>query len=476
MGWAALNGGAYSAESVIANAQRCANLYPEANPAETSPATPVTHYLTPGISALCAPGGNGVRGLYRSTAGILYSVIAANVYRINADFTSTLLGNIANHPTPVSMKDNGSIVVLVDGTAAGYWWDMATDTFHTIADAAFFGSRRVCFLDGFFVFSVPGLSNQFYISPYFWNGTDPFDPTQIAQKTGGPDPILNISVINGELWLIGSLTTEVWFDAGGQDFPFARQPGVFIEHGMVAAYSIAESDVQNMWLSRDIQGQAVVFKGAAYSAVRISNHAVENAIQGYAEVDDAIGFTYQENGHTFYFLIFPNADKTWVYDFATEQWHERVWTNPSDQTEHRHRANCYAFAYNTPIVGDWENSNVYRFALNILNDNGAPIVRRRGFPHILDSQSGARVSYSAFRVKLDVSQLGAGAVLSMRFSNDAGANFGSPLTLTATGNSKQALLWRRLGMGRDRVFEVFWSFGYKTALNGAWVETEKAET
>lgn len=47
-----LTGGAYQAKSIIANAQRCVNLYPEANPPISTPPVPVTHYLTPGLKAI----------------------------------------------------------------------------------------------------------------------------------------------------------------------------------------------------------------------------------------------------------------------------------------------------------------------------------------------------------------------------------------------------------------------------------------
>lgn len=42
-----LLGGAYQAKSIIANAQRCVNLYPEVNPNQGS--SPTTHYPTPGL-------------------------------------------------------------------------------------------------------------------------------------------------------------------------------------------------------------------------------------------------------------------------------------------------------------------------------------------------------------------------------------------------------------------------------------------
>ena len=55
--------GAYQARSLIAGAQRCVNLYPEHNPDDSQAPVPVTHYLTPGLTLLCAfPDAAVVRG------------------------------------------------------------------------------------------------------------------------------------------------------------------------------------------------------------------------------------------------------------------------------------------------------------------------------------------------------------------------------------------------------------------------------
>ena len=44
-----LTGGAYQAASLIAGAQRCVNLIPEAIPPSDGEPVPMTHYPTPGL-------------------------------------------------------------------------------------------------------------------------------------------------------------------------------------------------------------------------------------------------------------------------------------------------------------------------------------------------------------------------------------------------------------------------------------------
>lgn len=476
-----LNAGAYTARSLIANCQRCVNLIPEINPQDTGPPVVVTHNLTPGLTPLIQPSTGTVRGMWRASNGALIVVIGANVYFVDLviNFGWTLMGTIAQGTTPVSMADNGAVGVIVDGTAKGYYWVVGNTVLFPIVDAAFYGANFVCYLDGYFIFNRPA-TNQFYVSPVFWNGTDALDPLYIASKIGGPDQIIAVASIHRELWLIGQITSEVWFNSGAADFPFERLPGVFVDHGMIRGWSIAQADESLLWLGRDRQGQLIVFQSDQYNAVRVSNHALEFEMQQYEPFVDAIGFCYQQEGHTFYVLVFPTADKTWVYDLATKLWHERTWTD-GDGVEHRHRANCALNVYNRIICGDWQSGDLYKWDLGAYTDNGVPIVRRRGFPHL--TKDSRRVSYDALTLDMqvgDIHNLGDGEepTVMLRWSDTRGASWGNPVTLPvgSTGDYYRSLQVQRLGMARDRVFEVFWSFPYKTALQGPWVTASPAET
>lgn len=473
-----LLGGAYSARSVIANAQRCVNLYPEQNPQVNQAPVPVTHYLTPGLLLRTTLGATPIRGMYTTSRGTLFVVAGANVYVISNAFAATLVGSITSSTGAVSMSDNGLLVVLVDGgVGSGWTFDIAGGGFAPIVDPNFLGANNVAFLDGFFIFAL-SFTQIFYLSPIYWDGVAPFDPTQIASKSGGSDPILAIEVVRRELWLVGSLTSEVWYNSGAQDFPFERQPGVFVEHGTAALNSVTSADIALFFLGADRQGRGVVFILKDYQALRISTHAIEKDFQAYSTISDAVGFTYQQDGHTFYFLTFPTANKTWVYDMATEQWHERTWTNPADGSENRHRGGAIAAAYQSIVVGDWQSGRVYTFELDTYTDNGDPIVRRRGFPHFVNGLK--RVSYACFIADMEVGGGVPGSFVNVRWSDTRGATWGTPVAMDMrfgqTDQYYRSLSIRRLGMARDRVFELFWSFASKTALNGASIDIEPAET
>lgn len=563
----ALDGGFYQAKSVIANAQRCVNLYPELNQPDAP--TKVTTYLTPGLTLLALPPVAGPSRLnYRASNGDFYRVVGSNVYYVDPSWTHTLVGTIANLPSMCSMADDGLVIALVDGSTAGYAIDMTTRQFGTITSPNFYGADRTDYLDTFLLFNRPK-TNQFYISasepdynilaaPFgsvdsgtidggtlYVDGTyvtvpliggsgtgavatvvvlggivtgvtlssggtgyiigdalsasntdlggsgsgfvytvntiggNAFDPLDIAGKVGYSDLLSTLIVMYQQIWLIGTLTSEVWQNTGAADFTFQECYGqAIINYGTSAIYSVCQQDINTFWLSQSREGQAIVVKGTGYAASRISTYAIENEFSTYSTISDAIGFIYQQEGHSFYFLTFPTANKTWVYDISSELWHERAWLDAQGNF-HRHRANCGANVYGKIAVGDWQNGNLYAFDLKNYTDNGTPIPRIRSFPHSVNESN--RISYMAFSADMDVGQSLLpvdNPVVSLRWSDDRGVSYSNALeqSLGNTGQYKTNLQWNRLGMARDRVFELSWSCNAKTALQGAWIDLQQAAT
>lgn len=469
-----LLGGAYEARSIIADAQKCVNLFLENNPKGAE--TPTTHYPTPGLVALNTQlVGGPVRGLYTATNGDLFAAIGSKLYFVNSSWNLVFLANFVDtgRTTPVSMVDSGTWLLAVDGSVNGIKVELSTHNTFLVADSNFMGGDRVDFMDTYFVLNVPG-SQQFYCS---LSDELVFDGLYYASKTGAGDSVVGVICKHRELWVLGTRTTEIWYNAGGAAFPFAELPGSFVEHGCVAKYSIAKQDLSNYWLGIDQQGHGIVFVGQGYAAKRISTHALENSIQAYPRIDDAIGFCYQQQGHVFYVLTFPTADVTWVFDAATEQWHQRAWMDSNGQL-HRHRANCVAFAYGKVVVGDWQYGYLYEWDMDTYTDVGDPILRVRGFPHLVND--GKRVHYTSFIANMQVGEYSTEQPpeIALRWSDDRGKTWGTPVTqsMGEIGEYLTTITWRRLGMARDRVFELAWTAPIRTALNSAYIDNIPAQT
>lgn len=305
-----------------------------------------------------------------------------------------------------------------------------------------------------------------------------FDPLDIAAKTGAADNIVAAVTVHGELWLIGLLTTEVWYDAGAADFAYQRIQGAFVDHGCAAPYSISSVDISLLWLSQDRQGNCIVLMTDGYSVRRVSPHALENLWQSYETISDAIGYIYQIEGHAFYVLTFPTADQTYVYDISQNQWHR--WSSiDANGVFHRHRSNCFAYAYDRLLVGDYQNGNLYELRTDVFTDNGVAIPRIRRFPHLVED--GKRVVYDGFQADIATGQVASGTSAEpmqvfLRWSDDRGFSFGNAVSQSMGGPGQYQVSpqWNRLGYARDRVFEISWSGDCDTALQGCWIRVRPA--
>jgi len=366
----------------------------------------------------------------------------------------------------VSMADNGFEMLIVDGTAAGYHVDLTTKAFTNVTDPNFYGATRVDVADTYFILNRPGTQN-WYIS---LTNEAVFNALDIASKTSTPDPLKSVIVVSNYLLLPGELTTEVWYNSGAADFTYEKIAGAFIEHGLHATYSLAKYESSAFWLSQNEQGQRIILRYAGLQTERISTYAIEAEIGSYSAASDAVAFCYQKGGHVFYQISFPSANKTWVWDDAAKLWHERQSLDASGNWG-RHLAHVGTFAFGRNLCGDYANGNLYEIDFDTYTDNGNPIQRIRGFPHLQDE--GNIVAYRRFVADMDSgNSLSGSPMVSLRWSDDRGHSWGNPveLPLGGAGEYDTSIQFWGLGAARHRVFELSWAEDCKTALNGAWID------
>jgi hypothetical protein len=473
-----LTGGDYQARGLIASAQTCVNLYPEPNP-EGSP-SPYTYYPTEGLSFFFRPvGASGtVRCLYSASNARRFGIIGNQVWFLNGPGptpgpnSSFLVGTIGSISGPAAMQDNGIVVVVVDGSANGWYFPInpGPNDVTQISDPAFYGANTIAYLDTFLIFNNPN-TNQWYVSPsnYAGNST-PFDGTYLVAKTTDPDTVAAVAVVGQMLWIIGIYNIELWYDSGASDFPFQRLSGVAINCGCMAPSSVVVDDGNIYWLGRSQHGSRQVRLGNGTEATIISTRAVEDAIASYHTVSDAIGMIYQLNGHSYYILTFPTADATWVYDATTQLWHQRASLMP-DGLQHRWRPTALMLIDDEIHAGDaMGDGSIYLITPHVLaDDNGTaigalPITRTRDFPHIM--ADGRRGIFRQFTLDMTT---GTNQTVYVSMSADRGNTFSAPIALsTGATPDTYPTLWR-LGLSRDVVFRVSWSFAVETALNGAFL-------
>jgi hypothetical protein len=435
-------GQAYASRSPILASQTLVNLYAEGT--EGNSGDMGAFYGTPGLTSLVAASG-AVRGL-RVAGGKLYAAIGNAAYRIDSSYSAVNLGALPYDTSPVAIIDNGSQVAFAH-SQGWHWVSYSGTTIKPVVNSPV--GSILTEMDNYVIFTTSTLG-QFGITALADLST--IDPLDIASAEGAPDNLVSVIADHREVWLFGENTIEIWSDTGAQFFPFERSPGGFIEQGCVAKWSPAKLDNSVFWIGRDRNGQGVVYRANAYIPQRISTHAIEFAINNYGDISDAIGFSYQEEGHSFYWLTFPSADASWVYDVATNGWHQRSWLDSTTGLSHRHRANCYAFFNKSHIVGDWENGNIYRMGLDVGNDNGAVIYRERAFEVPESENKRVRMDYLELMATVGDSATPTSQIW-MQISKDGGRTWGYKRfqTMGDIGETYVRSRWRHMGMGRNIV-------------------------
>ena len=497
-------GSTYVARSVNAADARMVNLFPEIVPEAGK--EPAFLNRAPGLKLLNTIGNGPIRGLwaFSSNDANAFVVSGTQLYKITTAYVATLIGTVAG-TGPVSMADNGT-QLFIAANGPSYIYNNTTNAFGQITDPDFPGAVTVCYLDGYFVFNEPN-SQKLWITALL-DGTS-IDPLEFASTEGSPDGLVAVAANFREVWAFGTNSIEVWFDSGATDFPLQRIQGAFNELGCAAPYSVAKMDNGLFWLGRDRRGEGIVYRANGYTGQRISTHAVEWQIQQYDDMSDAIGYTYQQDGHSFYVLVFPNANTTWVYDAATQAWHERAGFNNGAFT--RHRSNCQMAFNNKIVVGDFENGNIYAFDLNDFSDNGGiqkwlrswralPTGQnnlKRTTQHMmqLDCESGVglngyvlpeviylqtenddflttEASDYLIAEQQTVATQGADPQVMLRWSDDGGHTWSNEhwASMGKIGQYYKRVIWRRLGMTvklRDRVYEASGTDPVKIAIMGA---------
>ena len=495
-------GSAYVARSVNAADNQMINMFPEVVPEGGKEAAFLQR--APGLNYLATMGAGPVRGLWQF-GNYGYAVSGTTLYKIDTDFNVVSKGTVSG-TGQVSMVDNGTQMFIAAG-ATGYIYNAGTDVFAQITDVDFAGAVTVGFIDGYFVYNQPN-SQKFWVTSLY-DGTS-VDPLDFASAEGSPDNLVSLIVNHREVWLFGQSTVEVWYNAGLPDFPLARIQGAFIEIGCAAPFSVAKLDNGVFWLSSDARGRGMVYRSNGYAGVRISTHSVEWQIQQYADITDAVAYTYQQDGHSFYVLNFPSADITWVYDVATQTWHQRAgWLN-NQYT--RHRGNCQMAFNGQIVIGDYLTGDIYSYDLNVYTEAGAVQKWLRSWRALptgtnnlrrttqhslqLDCETGvgldgAQPATTTYLSSISSDAASAGAIsgeseettseiivqgsdpqVMLRWSDDGGHTWSNEhwRSMGKIGQTGRRVLWRRLGLTmklRDRVYEVSGTDPVKIAIMGA---------
>jgi hypothetical protein len=491
---------------------------------------------------ITALGGSAALSFSITAAGTGYAVgdtitVTGGIYSQQATYTVATIGGsgavtglttvnngvytvVPGTPSATTTSGNGTglTLTLTFGTGTGNTGSYVVTPSQTVSsttlyalnfsvlpttDGAFSGADVVDIVDNYFVYNRPGTQQ--------WGSSNPLSPISsslaFSSKDGAPDNLISMIVDHREVYLLGENSSEVWVDSGLFPFAFQRIPGTSTQHGIAAKFSVARLGNSFAYLSKNIRGDGQIMMMNGYTPTRISNHAVENSIEG-AVISDARAWTYLIEGHEVYVISFPTLDLTWAYDIASGMWHKWLWVD-NNNVFHRHRGNCHSHFQNMSLVGDWENGQIYMLDPNTYTDSGQEIRRVRRAPHLVsdfqrqffselqilfqpgvglngnvtgqysptNGVAGVGVAGLAIAGQANLATLGANPQAMLRWSNDGGSTWSNEhwVSIGVQGRYKNRAIWRRLGQARDRVYEVVVTDPIKAVIVAANLKAEAGE-
>lgn len=452
-------GPSYQSASYMADAERLINFYLE--PTE-SPSAPSQYALipTPGFSVFAAVAQAPIRAIGLAGSRVFF-IAGFALHELFANGTTILRGTVASDRNPATITWDGPTGghLFITSGGIGYGYDLNTNTLTANVTAlpatmGAFLSDRFLALDA--TTSTLQASNQLSTT---------FNPLLIAVRSAEADPWISMTVVHNEIWLFGSLTTEVWYDAGASPFPFQPIAGAFLEQGIAAPFSATRDASPLQWIGQNTQGARVVWQANGYIPQRVSTHGIEAQLSTMSTVSDAISFTYQDRGHLLWCPVFPTADQAFHYDIplGNAGWAERLFWNTQTGTWNALRVGFHVYAFDQHLVGDRQTGTIFTMSPSVYTDvNGAALRRMRQPPRLSVEQK--RVRFNRLQLTMDVGQglisgQGSDPQVMLRSSNDGGQTWAMERWASAgpIGAYGTRVFWTRLGSGRNRVDQLTFS-------------------
>lgn len=475
MDYKAFVGPSYRSQSYVADQEECINRFVEAVEGPGAP-FPTVLLPVPGFRSFATSPVSGCRGMYTDASGRCFAVFFSTLYEISVLGVMTARGTLATDANPVTFCTNGpDDQLFITSGDHGYCYTLATNVLTEVLTS---GATQGGFLDGYFI-AFDRTGNQIRISDLF-DGLV-WDPTQFLARSTGADPWMAMIVTPYyQVVLGGKLTGDILTNVGTFPFPFAPDKSAAFAEGVAATFSMQQAGKATTWVSTNGAGGYQVMAAIGYNPHRISNHAIERLLKQMTRVDDAIGQTYEEEGHAFVLLTFPSEETTLCFDFSTQAWHKRgTWISEENRYIYS-RAVFHCVFNGMHLMGDRDGSIVYEMTDEVFTDvEDRPMRWLRRAPAFLNEHKRIIVNRIEFLMETGIGLSGTGQgsdpVMMIRASRDFGQTWGAERQLKL---GKQGEYWRRVfatrfGAGRGWVFEASGTDPVPMRMSAALLDVER---
>ncbi|MCH7803101.1 MAG: hypothetical protein IH937_03375, partial [Acidobacteria bacterium] len=320
---------------------------------------------TPGTTLFAAAASEGIDRGFHVFNDELYQVSGATLEKVNQDGTRTDLGTIPGTARCIFANDGTDMFIVTGGTIYRF-----NTSLSTVTDSNFESPESISYLNSQFIYD--GSGSRFMVSDV-GDGSS-INSVNIAAAESDPDKLNLTYTFDQYLYLMGSKTIEPWYNSGVGSPPFERVDTAMIQKGVGSIFSVANTDSFLYFLGDDLN----IYQLKSTQVTNVSNAGIAKEITAMSKTDDAIGFTFNLEGMDFYYLAFPTGNKSFLYSETVDQWFTMTYLTDGD----RHLASSYAFVYGKHLIADRRNGRVLEWSLDIQDEAGEVIQRRRILPNI----------------------------------------------------------------------------------------------
>ena len=305
-----------------------------------------------GIALFCGMEKGGIDRGGINWNGVCYRVIGSTLWRINEQGQCTSIGTVSGSEQcrftysfdRLGIASGSKLYYLQDGKLTV----VTNENLGLVIDVEWIG--------GYFVTT----DGEFLIQTELLDPTK-VNPTKYGSSEADPDPVIGLLKVRNELCAFNRYTIEVFDNAGGAGFAFARIDGAMMTKGLVGTHGKCKFADSFAFVGSGKNEPCSVYLGANGGLTKIATREIERIISNYtdAQLSKVVLEAKEQEMHQHLYLHLP--DKTMVYDFAASQvMQQPIWFQLSSSTDGNgaYRAINHVWCYNKWVVGDRFNSNV----------------------------------------------------------------------------------------------------------------------
>ena len=323
-------------------------------------------------------------------ANALYKLAGGNLYKVSAGGGYALLGAVSGYDVAVFADDGSTLFFTADNSL----WQFNGATVSRVSQSVVLNPHSVAYINRQFILAG---DNGIFATSDVADGTT-YNALNFAEAESSPDELLRSYIFNQLVYQLGEKTTELWYNSGTGNPPFARQDTALVNVGIASRTAVTNSDQFLYWLGDDNKVHQVV--GASKRSITGPDFgggmAAAHVIEGLSTTSDCIASHFVLEGQDFIHFHFPTDDVALLFSETYGYWVKLSWIGAA-----------VASVYGKNIVADKSNGNSYELDLDTFTDNGTVRERIRTLPSFTGEMIGhqGRILVDQLRINM---QLGVG--------------------------------------------------------------------